>query len=777
MARGPIVQRDFSGGEISSRMLMRADTEVYGKSALQMVNWFPTLQGSMERCPGSRFVYEIVNKSTARLIPYITPDNKRGFVELTPGGITIRTGYVEILSSYLNKAQVTATGIIRKNILFNPRFRLGTEGWVLTPPEYVGNDGAKLGCWWGQYPGARDGFVRLSPRIYKNPADIATCTVTTSCQVTAPTDSIDIAFLTRYVNAIPFSSEYTYTLKITSGFDTIFDYEFKGEPGTVWEGITRANLPTLGWTGQLDIEFSHTARQGDDPYSHPVMEIQILDIFANVEADINTDIITGTPPWTAAELDEVQYVQSPYGYPSGRKELVLVHPNYPPHWLYFNGSNYVLEEIPFNRIPSGWSTENYPAACTSFMGRLILAGSNYRKLDFSNLTSNTETVWGTEVGKWAEFSDPLSTEVNPDDSIEFTAIYRSPIQWVYGQKDLLVGATEMEYVASADGIFSPGDLGVFMQSTHGSSGVQPAGFGDVVMFPAEAGTKVRAMSASNQDQGFISTDMTLLTPELCSSGIRRMVRMRNPHQMCVCLLNNGQLALFHYDRQAGISGWSRYNMSVPVLDICVVTNNDGVDILFMVTARYVQNVRKIYVEALADWTENRTQLYMSCSSLFAPDNTSQTNVIPNVDHLEGYNVQVITDGNYVGTFPVVNGQIELYYPNGDPILFNIAACGLAFRSQFQSLPVASQDPGDVKRRITVSVRTRGSTRPVINDQRPADRNPITLMDRSQYLDLITDLKVANFGSDIYQIVEIEESLPYRSEILGLYGTVTTNSVS
>jgi hypothetical protein len=51
------------------------------------------------------------------------------------------------------------------------------------------------------------------------------------------------------------------------------------------------------------------------------------------------------------------------------------------------------------------------------------------------------------------------------------------------------------------------------------------------------------------------------------------------------------------------------------------------------------------------------------------------------------------------------------------------------------------------------------------------------MDRSQSLDLIADLKVANFGSDIYQLVEIEESLPYRSEILGMYGTTTSNSVS
>ena len=758
---------------------MRADTEVYQKSALQMVNWYPTLQGSMERAPSTRFVYEITDGATARIIPYITPDNKRGFVEITPSALRIRTGYTEILSGYLNKSQVLATGIIRKNILPNPRFQEGTEGWVLAPPEYVGRDGAKLGTWWGQYPGARDGYVRLSPRVYKNPNDIATCTLKSSCDVTAPTDSIDIAFSTRYVGAIPFNSAYDYTLTITDDADdaVVFFYQFKGEPGTVWEGITRANLPTLAWTGKLNIEFKCIAKKGDDPYSDPVMEVQRVDIFANVEVDINDDVIVGAPPYTAAQLNDLQFVQSPYGYPNGRKELVIVHPAHPPYWLYFNGTNYVFEEIPFTNIPTGWSLENYPAACTSFMGRLILAGSNYDLADFSNLTSNTETVWGTEVGKWAEFSDPLGTDVNPDDSVEFTAIYRSPIQWVYGQKDLLVGATEMEYVASADGIFSPGDLGVFMQSTHGSNNVQPAGFGDVVMFPAEGGTKVRAMTASNQDQGFTSPDMTLMTPELCASGIRRMVRMRNPHQMCVCLLNNGQLALLHYDRQAGLTGWSRFNMNVPVLDICIVTNNEGIDILYFVVARYVEGLRRIYVEAIAGWTENEILNYTSSASIYAPDSSMQTNIIPDVGHLEGYNVQVVTDGNYVGTHPVRNGEIELFYPDGTPILFNIALCGLAHRSLFQSLPVGSADPGDQKRRITVSVRTRGSTRPVVNGQRPADRDPQTLMGRSQSLDLIADLKVANFGSDIYQIVEIEESLPYRSEILGMYGTTTSNSVS
>ena len=82
------IQADFSGGEISTRLAMRQETEVYNKSVQVMENFMPTLQGTAERTPGTRYLETItaVNNET-RIIPYLTPANDRAIVEVSEGAI------------------------------------------------------------------------------------------------------------------------------------------------------------------------------------------------------------------------------------------------------------------------------------------------------------------------------------------------------------------------------------------------------------------------------------------------------------------------------------------------------------------------------------------------------------------------------------------------------------------------------------------------------------------------------------------------------------------
>ena len=70
-------------------------------------------------------------------------------------------------------------------------------------------------------------------------------------------------------------------------------------------------------------------------------------IYSTVLVDLEAGTPAGTMPYTAAELPDVQYVQSPYtevtdGVPTGSgKELVFTHPNHPPQWLRFDGGQYI----------------------------------------------------------------------------------------------------------------------------------------------------------------------------------------------------------------------------------------------------------------------------------------------------------------------------------------------------------------------------------------------------------------------------------------------------
>jgi hypothetical protein len=360
----------------------------------------------------------------------------------------------------------------------------------------------------------------------------------------------------------------------------------------------------------------------------------------------------------------------------------------------------------------------------------------------------------------------------PTDSVDFTAIYRSPIKWVIGQKQLLIGAESVEYSASADSIFQPADLGVVMQSTHGSNAVQSVSMGQYVLFPAENGTRVRAMRYIGDVESWVSPDLTQAHPGLCASGIKRMVRMRSPHQMLVVVLNNGQIALLHLDATESASGWSRMDVEGPIKDCCVMVDNNGVDTLYMVVRRRIGGARKLYIEQVRNWTETGVNVYMH--SFVVKAGLGATNVVTGLGHLEGQLVHVLADGNFYGTMQVTGGQVSIVDNLGDPVNYTYAYVGLPMVSTLATLPLIGTEPSSKKRYTSIIVRTYNSSRPLINGERIAARSPQTPFGRGQPVDLFGESEVVNMGSDESQVIEIQETIPFRTEIVGIFGSVSSN---
>jgi len=795
MASNYVLQNDFSGGEVSLRMSLRTDTEIWGKSVKRMVNFAPTLQGSAERTPGTRFIQEISDLN-ARIMPYLSPTNERSLLLITPS--TIET--IPDIASRFNPDSIippnvgSGTLTIRKQIVENGRIDLGLEPWSIDPPEYSSNtDGEKLGLKWS------GGFISGNARLYTSASDIATCTITTTAVIPKDTAALTVAFKIIYRSNTPINGAYDCFIKLgkTSGASDIGLWDFKDHAdegvGGVAEVIDSKSANMLaGETVYLTVEW--TAKTStEEEYSTPRFALDSYQVWANDEVEIGDGSVVGAPAYTAGELNDLHYIQSPLmpviGSPSENisKELVIVHPSHQPMKLFYHAVNaqYEFNAISWINIPITWSVGNYPATCTSYLGRLVLAGSEGKPDVGSPLSGDTETVWCTEVGKWSVFSS--STDVNPDDSIEFTTTYRSPIQWVYGQKDLLVGALEMEYIASADGIFQPADLGVNMHSTHGSNHVQPAGFGENIFFPAEGGTKVRSMSKSQDTEGWLARDVTIRNPEICASGIVRMVRMRNPHQMLVVLLGSGELALLHYDEFAGVAGWSRIEVGANIKDIAVMANENGEDILFITVIREVNGVKKLFLEAFSNWTDNSKHLGYLLSSV-AQDFDGGQSFMDGLDHLEGRRVQVTVDGgNYIGTYQVAGGRIDFVDAVGSPVSYKSGHAGLPMTAEVHTLPLVGVDPTSKKRYSQISLRIKSSIIPKLGVQSPSEafdgdvaKRPPTrsarqnMGENSQQYSL-RNVTLVNTGWGTGQTVRVVEDIPQRVEVLGVFGKLTSNS--
>jgi hypothetical protein len=774
------VQRSFSGGEISGRMLMRADTEVYKRAAIEMVNFMPTPQGSAKRMPGTRF-YQEIDDLDARIIPFLTSGNERSLLILTPENLLLIRNVADRLNAdYANIEIDGSTILFRRNIVRNFAFRQGEIGWTLSPEQYFGVNGdGPLGAYVEQLENGGGNLV-LRPRLYRYPAQEAeVVTAEATAEVDVETDTITIDYEAIFANqpGVVADGGYTFTVTVSANSDyssplleESYNEVSHPNPGTQFTFDGNVSLPTTAWTGTLYIKFTAEATATTaQPYSNPLIKVRYFRIWANGETELEeADVSTS---YTAADLEDIHYVQSPYK----DKELVLTHPKHQPSKFFFNTSGsgaYQFTAISFSpSAPSVWDVNNYPASCTSFLGRLVLAGGQtFKTATGDPVATASETVWATDVGAW----DTFTAGTNPDDSLEFTAIYRSPIQWVYGQRSLLVGSLEYEYSVRGEGILAPGDLGVFLQSTHGSANVQPAGFGEAVLFPADGGTKVRSLAYIRETDGWVAEDLTLLNPSICYPGIKRMVRLRNPHQMCVVLKKDGTIATYH--SESGLSGWSRYKLEGGLIrDICVVPDNEGLDVLFLTVERVIDGERKLYLECIPDWRESERWDYTQ--STIRLNFETPTDTITGLDHLEGKTVQVWSPARYIGFYRVVNGQITLtigtgFESSGD-ITVEVTQCsiGLGHRCYLKTLPPEKVDPGAQARYVDFSVRILGSTRPIVNGERPADRNPTTVMDLSQPLDLINDVSIAKFGWDPYQVITIEEQLPFPCEILGVYGKV------
>lgn len=754
------VQRDFSGGEISGRMLMRANAPVYQSALLEMVNFYPTMQGSANRVPGTRFIQE-VDSLDARIIPYLTRANERAIVLMTPENLTLISG----LTNQIADGVSFGNGLVsfRKQIVQNSDFiRLNTN-WTGTPEEYVSANGeGPLGVWY------LNSFCNLIARKWKIPTDAATVTLAGIGVVDTPTDTITLDYKFQYLsNYLGTDGEYKlkFSLGTTAGAANIWSLVVETDPiGTVRERTLNIDLPTANWTGTIYITVSLEAIN-DKSTVH--FQFDRIAIFANGEVTVTEEDLD--TPYTAADLQEIHFVQSPYD----DKELVLTHPKHAPRSLYFDtgGGGYVFDAITFTNQPTVWDDDNYPATCTSFLGRLVLAGGNNYEILGSPITSATETVWTTEVGDWDAFTE---TPTNPDDSVEFTAIYRSPIQWIFGQKTLLIGAQEMEYVAEGSTLFGPGDVQVYLHSTHGSTNVQPAAFGEAVLFASDGGTKVRSMRYSDDDQGWLAPDMTLLNPGLTSSGIIRMVRARNPHQMCLVLTKAGELAVFHSEGE--IAGWSRYRMQgAEIKDVCVQADDRGLDVVYLlVERRFPAGVRKLFLEAIPNWNDFDRFEYTCCTSVVNLETESAT--ITGLDHIEGKRVYVYDDVNYYGTFTVSSGEVTVTDQAGNEIPLVKVKVGLLHRCFMKTLPPETRDPGAKMKYTDFSVRVLYSTKPIINGERPAERSAMTPMNQSQPVNLLGDYQVQIANEwDPYQVITVEEDLPLRCEVLGVYGKLAVNS--
>lgn len=97
---------NFAGGEVSSDLYGRAESEVYGASARRCVNWFPRAQGPLEYRGGLSYVHPSAGNSVVRTETFSFSDEETYILEFTPGLLRI----YEDAQITLNTSSAVITG-------------------------------------------------------------------------------------------------------------------------------------------------------------------------------------------------------------------------------------------------------------------------------------------------------------------------------------------------------------------------------------------------------------------------------------------------------------------------------------------------------------------------------------------------------------------------------------------------------------------------------------------------------------------------------------------
>lgn len=498
-----------------------------------------------------------------------------------------------------------------------------------------------------------------------------------------------------------------------------------------------------------NFEYKFTCPIGDSYYlsiaAPSVTTADYDDVVLTADADLGGWDGTGADqkivtPWKTADIPLVQFDQDNAKNmmvltgPAGLKVLTLTS-----HGLWF------LRNAPWVNKPAEWVSGNYPATVElGYQGRLWLAGA----------PDQPNTFKASKSGSPFDFT----TGANPADSMSWNASLRGAINWIRGHLSLLIGSENSEQSANGNGALiaptNPPD--VRDESVFGSTKMQVAMAGDEVLFVGKDKSTIRALSFDAQTKnGWVTSPVSFVSEHLVR-GVRELHFAYTPDPTIIAIKDDGKLIACTYKRdpQAPVIAW--FQTSLVVASAAVLDTVSGSVIRLIVEradGKHIEDLslHEVGVDYLDSW-----------ASAVADANGT----ISGLNKFEGQAISVKyadDDGRIlVASRDVVGGTVTVEDAAGQTVV-----TGLPYVAEAVTLPLPLRDK---KGRFSkIGVLLSDSALPKLNGWIPQNDK---LAEAPQGLpqELRSGkFSASNEGTDDEAKITITQDLPYRTEILALYG--------
>jgi hypothetical protein len=767
------IQTSFAGGELSPRLRGRFDTDIYAKALALARNWEPTPQGSIRTRPGTRHLSPIATAIGARLVPFKVAGGQDYILEL--GNQTLRI--------YDSTGRVQADGA---SLLLNGTFLSNLASWTVVNVTWSSlyggsaliSNGSGNRLHQDVNTGAAANFrVRVTRH---NPGPAGTWRVTSLDEATVyGSGSIALGSNTGVV-AVP-NGPVRIILSQVSGNIWVDDVEFR----LTGADVTAATPWTLAQLA--DVQFVHDTAANKMYFAHPNAAPRELIYVDALTWTFQSLAFTGAPAeWTGTNYPAVIEIWQ------GRLWLGATPAQRAQVWFSKSGDYYTF--MPGSNPGDSSSFKLQTRGTIRWLQgqSQLLVGTD---LGEHAATSSTGVVTPTDVqvNAVSAFGSAPLQALHAGDQVFYVSGDRRKLRALrysleagsWDSRDITFVAEhltaarvkEIHHARDPDGtivlLLEDGTAACCtynrLEQVSAWWRFEPASGAAFSAAVSDGPNGSRTwLALSRDDAGYLET-LDFHDEEVYSDAAvivpNRMDAPAFPGNVVPPDVTVGA----SFALASAAAGWTSYDV--------------GRDIVFNAGGRYrvtaVASSISATVQVIAEVTAGDLEKMRTGSMTW----TDFRWAVP-IAHLAG-EVAIVNDGAYDGLQTIADGRVTL--PQRTDVAYTLerasvaAIVGLPYTPTAVTLPLERGNPrgsaqGAKKRFVKVGLVLNDSALPLVNGRRAApDRTPATPQDQVEPR-MTGKAKAAQLGWDDGAQITIEQDLPFRTEVLAIFGVAAVNEV-
>jgi hypothetical protein len=329
--------------------------------------------------------------------------------------------------------------------------------------------------------------------------------------------------------------------------------------------------------------------------------------------------------------------------------------------------------------PSEWSNySGWPSAVTLSDGRLWWAGA--------------DRLWGSVSDAFGSFDEDTEGDSGPISRSIATGGVNST-QWLMSLKRLLVGtegAVASVKSSSLDEPLTPTNLGIKDSATTGAAPVDPIKVDTRGIFVERAGSTLLELTFSGETSDYISSQISKLTTDLFSSGVKSISLQRRPDTRIWLVLNDGSCVCMVYEPGDDVLAFIPV-VTYGLLESVAVLPSLIQDRVYFSIKRTINGSTVRYIEKMALDTDVKPSTLCKVMDAFKSGvNGPASTTVAVGTHLIGETVVVWADGAPIETSYGVRGEFVVDGSGNITVPSAVTnwVAGLPYRARYKSSRLA-----------------------------------------------------------------------------------------